>query len=109
MADDDVDKQSSRGSSSGAGMVTIDGTTFMRVKTCPLSGVKNTDPNPVTEGPHGPEKNKFAIWDRGGPQKPSGNYERISMLTYHHGGFAHRSPDIIKFVEELEGDAGLKR
>ena len=58
------------------------------VRQDPLSGVKNTDPNPVTTGKYGPQFSKHPSWHRGTPEAPDSRFERLTVLTWQHGGFA---------------------
>ena len=95
--------------SSSAGIIskestTIDGTVFMKIRACPLSGKKNTDLNPVATGKYGPTFSKHVIWHRGQSTMPEGRYDRISILTWQHGGFADQWPDVEKFEAELVSD-----
>ena len=53
-----------------------------------LATRKNTDPNVVTNGKYGPDFSKFTIWHKGSSVNPDGRYERVSYLTWLHGGFA---------------------
>ena len=68
--------RSPKGASDGTGMprgagiisnnlVEVDGVLFMKVRQCPASGAKNTDPNVIREGKYGPEFSRFVIWHRG--------------------------------------------
>lgn len=98
-----------RGSSVGLGPVDIDGTIFLKVRQCPLSGVKNTDANVVTDGPWGPSFSKHAIWNRGSSQNPTGRFERLSALTWEHGGFADASPSIDEFADQVRKDHTLQK
>ncbi len=70
----------------------------MKIKTCPASGRKNTDPNVVVQGPWGPAYSQFTIWHRGTSQNPQSKYERVSVLTWEHGGFADEYPNMDDFV-----------
>ena len=98
--------------SSGSGILSnepteIDGTIFMKIRMCPASGVKNCDPNPVKTGKWGPEASKYAMWNKGTSVSPQGRYERISVLTWKHGGFADDIPDIDQFVEKMRQSKSL--
>ena len=88
--------------------ITIDGKLFMRVRQCPLSGVKNTDPNVVRSGRWGPDHSEFALWQRGTSFNPDSRFERISVLAWQLGGFADAEPDIDKFVEKVKVDKSLR-
>ena len=95
--------------SKGSTPTTVEDTVFLRVKQCPMSGKKNTDYNVVHCGKFGPDYSKFMIWHRGIAQNPDGKFERVSILTWQHGGFADKwqSPDA--FVNQLQSDANLQR
>jgi hypothetical protein len=89
------------------GPVEVDGEVFLEVRQCPLSGVRNTDPNISTDGPWGPAFSNNAIWNRGSSQNPMGRYERLSVLTWDHGGFADTCPSIDDFAMQVKTDPAL--
>ncbi len=96
-------------SSSTSGPIDVDGTVFLRVRQCPLSGVKNTDSNVIGDGVWGPSFSKHAIWNRGSSTNPNGRFERISVLTWEHGGFADQHPSIDDFVTQVKADQTLQK
>ena len=97
-------KLSSSSAGSGRGPVEVDGVVFLRSKTCPLSGLKNTDLNPMLQGPLGRSFSKFAVWHRGSSQNPQSRFERVSVMTWEHGGFADRFPNMDQFAEKLQAE-----
>ena len=80
---------------------------LLETRQCPLSGLKNTDPNVIADGPWGPTFSKHAIWNRGSSQNPGGRFERISVLTWEHGGFADICPSIDDFAAKVKADSSL--
>jgi len=88
---------------------TVDGTVFLKVRQCPMSGKKNTDYNVIGRGKFGPDYSKFVIWHRGSAQNPDGKFERVSLLTWQHGGFADKWHDPDMFVKQLQSDTNLQR
>ena len=82
---------------------------FLQVKQCPMSGKKNTKCNAISTGKWGPEFSKFAIWHRGSSQSPDGRFERVSILTWQHGGVADQWPDPDDFVKQLKADSNLQK
>ena len=88
---------------------TVDGTVFLKVRQCPMSGKKNTDYNVISRGKFGPDYSKFMIWHRGSAQNPDGKFERVSLLTWQHGGFADKWQDPDTFVKQLQSDTNLQR
>ena len=101
--------RSSGSGSKSSSPTTVDGTVFLKVKGCPMSGKKNTDCNVITSGKWGPEFSKFVIWHRGSSQNPDGRFERVSILTWQHGGFADQWPDPEDFVKQLRADSNLQK
>jgi hypothetical protein len=95
------------GSSGRMGPVDVDGVVFLKVRQCPLSGAKNTDLNIITEGAWGPAFSKHVIWNRGSSQNPAGRFERLSALTWEHGGFADTWPSIDDFAGQVKTDPSL--
>ena len=94
--------------SSGRGPVEVDGVVFLRTKTCPLSGLKNTDLNPMLTGPLGRDVSKFAVWHRGSAQNPLSRFEKLSVMTWEHGGFADTCPCMDEFAAKLQGCRNLQ-
>ncbi len=93
--------------SRGAGIlsndpVTIDGTTFLKIRQCPASGVKNSDANVIRTGKWGPTYSKYAMWQRGSSTNPDSRYERVSVLTWKVGGFADEFPNMDDFVMNMK-------
>ena len=77
----------------GAGPCTVDGTIFLRVRTCGACGIKNTDLNEIT-GPSSMANQKFTVWNRGTSTDPRTSHDKICHLTFLHGGFAEEQlPD----------------
>ena len=87
--------------------VEVDGHLFMKVRQCPASGAKNTDPNVITEGKYGPEYSRFVVWHRGTSASPDSRYERVSVLTWQIGGFADTTPNMDDFVAKMRDDNKL--
>ena len=85
--------------------ISVDGLMFSRQRECVLSGNKNTDINPVKLGAYsfeeGKAEYKYVIWNRGTSTAPKGRYDRISVLTWQHGGFADMYPNIETFAAQL--------
>ena len=52
---------------------------------------------------------KFVIWHRGSRQSPDGRFERVSILTWQHGGFADQWPEPDDFVKQLKADSNLQK
>ena len=88
--------------------ISVDGLMFSRQRECVLSGNKNTDINPVKLGAYsfeeGKAEYKYVIWNRGTSTAPKGRYDRISVLTWQHGGFAYVDPNIETFAAKLRLD-----
>ena len=93
---------------SSSGPIEVDGSVFLRVRTCPLSGRKNTEPNVIESGPMGPTMSRWTIWNRGASQNPVTRFERVSVLTWEHGGFADRHPDLNEFASTLQSNKQLQ-
>ena len=101
-------RSSGSGSKSSA-PTTVDGTVFLKVKQCPMSGKKNTDLNVIPSGRWGPIYSKHLIWHRGNSLNQEGMFERVSILTWQHGGFADQCPEPDNFVKQLTADSSLQR
>jgi hypothetical protein len=91
------------------GPLEVDGEVFLKVRQCPLSGVKNTDPNIIVDGSWGPSFSKNVIWNRGSSQNPLGRFERVSVLTWEHGGFADACPNIDDFCVQVKTDPSVMK
>ena len=74
-----------------------------------MSGKTNTDYNVISRGKFGPDYSKFMMWHRGSAQNPDGQFERVSLLTWQHGGFADKWQDPDTFVKQLQSDTNLQR
>ena len=85
-----------------AGPVTIGGTVFLKVKRCRLCNLRNTDRNPIREGPSGVEVRPFLIWGRGPSTDPGGRFCKICTLTYTIGGYSSEHPDVDRFIAEIK-------
>ena len=85
----------------------IDGRIFLKERRCPASGLKSTDLNVITKGRYGPEYSKHAVWHRGSSENPDSRYERISILTWGHGGFADSYPSMDDFVDKMKASREL--
>ena len=85
----------------------IDGRIFLQQRRCPASGLKNTDLNVISKGKFGPQHSKHAIWHRGTSENPDSRYERVSVLTWEHGGFADCYPSMDEFVDKMKASREL--
>jgi hypothetical protein len=102
---------SSRRSSVGpsTGPITVNGVTFLKIKRCLLCNATNTDPNPITGGPRGIEKEPFIMWHKGTQQNPEGRFDRICVQVFSMAGFAHEYRNIDEFLEARKADPNLQR
>ena len=97
--DEDAQSMISQGPS-----VVVEGTVFLRKKTCSCCGIHNTCPNEILgSSTLSAEKQKFTLWIRGTPTDPVGKHCRVCSLTYVHGGFTEEPncPNIDMFSEKM--------
>ena len=114
LLDEVGDSQSVRssatsGTSRGKGPHEIDGRIFLRVKSCPCCGIKNTDLNLVQRGRYGPDFSKHTLWFRGTSENPDSRYCKLGVLTWQHGGFADQHETMDLYVAAMKKDVELQK
>ena len=93
----------------GNGPVTMHGLVFMKVRRCPLCSLSNTDLNPISTFPHGPESSITVPWYRGSNTNPESKHDKICMIAYHQGGFFAAYNDPAAFIEARKLSAQLMK
>ena len=61
--------------------ITIDGVVFLKQRTCPLVGLRNTAENVIRTGMWGHTYSQYALWQRGTAQNPQARYSMVAVLT----------------------------
>lgn len=92
-----------------SGPITVDGVTFLKIKRCPMCNLCNSDPNPITGGPRGIDKEPFVMWHKGTQQLPEGRFCRVCVQVFSIAGFAHELKNVDTFLEARKGDPNLQR
>ena len=81
------------------GPVNINGIVFLKIRRCALCLLTNTDENVITAGPWRRELYPYQVWQRGPPENPSGQNDRVCTLVYVEGGVINEYADVGAFIE----------